>query len=147
VTTPDPRHAERVRAIKRRRLELLEEQIARQGYEADPAQITEAEDLRGQLGLLDAAAGPTVDPDVRALLRRYDQQELTLNVVSSLVQRVTAMEQTLTAAREDERQERQKRQGIQDARQYLVYRWLIAITILTTILMLLRAADILQGWL
>lgn len=97
----------KIRQAKIRRLETIEVQIATHGEaNAPPELLTEREDLRREIGIVGAVADGAIDDATRRLLRRYDQADLNLNVLTNLVQRVTQVEEWLT----NDRTERARRQ-------------------------------------
>ena len=85
---------QKIREAKLRRLEILEEQIAARGeYDADPKLTIERDDLKKALGLVDAVSNGGIDEETRKVLRRYDQADLNISVLSNLVMRVTTLEE------------------------------------------------------
>lgn len=109
----------RIRTAKLRRLEIIEEQIAMVGeIHAEPAQLTERDDLKKQLGLADAVLNSGLDDETRRLFRRYDQADLNIAVLSNIVQRVSALEEWITF----DRTSRVTRQRVLNA-------WLLLISI------------------
>ncbi len=109
---------QRVRALKLRRLEEIEIQIAAKGeYDAEPHLITERDDLKKQLGLADAVLNSGLDDETRKLFRRYDQADLNIAVLSNVVQRVTAIEEWLVFER-----------SLRPMRQRILNIWLLLIS-------------------
>jgi len=97
----------KIRQAKIRRLEHIEIQIASAGDMHAPVELlNEREDLRREVGIVGAVADGNIDDSTRRLLRRYDQADLNLNVMTNLVQRVTRIEEW-TAADHGERSRRQ----------------------------------------
>jgi|KBSSwiStaDraftv2_1062776.scaffolds.fasta_scaffold140908_3 hypothetical protein len=97
----------KIRQAKIRRLEHIEIQIASAGDMHAPVELlNEREDLRREVGIVGAVADGAIDDSTRRLLRRYDQADLNLNVMTNLVQRVTRIEEW-TAADHGERSRRQ----------------------------------------
>jgi hypothetical protein len=110
----------KIRTAKLRRLEVIEVQIAQHGEASAPAELlTEREDLRREVGIVGAVADGAMDDSTRKLLRRYDQADLNLSVLTNLVRRVTNMEEWLSSDR-----------GERGRRQLYLNLWLGAITIL-----------------
>lgn len=110
----------KIRQAKIRRLEGIELQIATHGESSAPIElITERDDLRREVGIVGAVADGAMDDSTRKLLRRYDQADLNLNVMTNLVQRVTHMEEWLASDR-----------GERGKRQLYLNLWLGAMTIL-----------------
>lgn len=110
----------KIRQAKIRRLEHIELQIATHGEPTAPIElITERDDLRREVGIVGAVADGAIDDTTRKLLRRYDQADLNLNVMTNLVQRVTRIEEWTSADR-----------GDRARRQLYLNLWLGAMTIL-----------------
>lgn len=110
----------KIREAKIRRLEAIELQVAMHGEANAPAELlNERDDLRSATGIIGAVADGAIDDGTRKLLRRYDQADLNINVLTNLVKRVTTIEEWLTA----DRSERGKRQ-------LALNLWLGAMTIL-----------------
>lgn len=86
---------EAIRAAKLRRLEELELRQATMGRATDPADTTEIEDLRAQLGILDSGSNAHIDYETRRAIRSVDQHDFNLNVLASLVQRLTRVEEVM----------------------------------------------------
>jgi hypothetical protein len=119
---------QKIREAKLRRLEILEEQIAARGeYDADPKLTIERDDLKKALGLVDAVSNGGIDEETRKVLRRYDQVDLNISVLSNLVMRVTALEEWIGF----DRTTRGKRQKVLDL-------WLGALTVLLLALVIAR---------
>lgn len=110
----------KIRQVKIRRLEQIEIQVATHGEPNAPAELlTERDDLRREVGIVGAVADGAIDDSTRKLLRRYDQADLNLNVLTNLVQRVTRVEEWLTLDRSE-----------RGRRQLYLNLWLGAMTIL-----------------
>jgi hypothetical protein len=110
----------KIRQAKIRRLEHIEISIATAGDTHAPVELlTERDDLRREIGIVGAVADGNIDDATRKLLRRYDQGDLNLNVLTNLVQRVTHIEEWLSS----DRPERARRQ-------LYLNLWLGAMTIL-----------------
>lgn len=110
----------KIRQAKIRRLEGIEIQIAQHGESHAPIELlTERDDLRREVGIVGAVADGAIDDSTRRLLRRYDQADLNINVMTNLVQRVTHMEEWLSSER-----------GERARRQLYLNLWLGAMTIL-----------------
>lgn len=119
---------QKIRVAKTRRLEILEEQIAVKGeYNAEPEMLTERDDLKKALGLVDAVSNGGIDEETRKVLRRYDQADLNISVLSNLVMRVTALEEWIGF----DRTTRGQRQRVLDY-------WLGALTVLLLALVIAR---------
>lgn len=110
----------KIREAKIRRLEAIELQIAIHGEpNAPPELLNERDDLKSSTGIIGAVADGSVDDSTRKLLRRYDQADLNINVLTNLVQRVTRIEDWLTSDRTE-----------RGRRQLYLNLWLGAMTIL-----------------
>lgn len=87
---------EKIQEAKLSRLEILEIQIATVGEtHAEPSQITERNQLKNQLGLVNVFADSPIndDPEMRQWIRQRDQKDLNAIVWSGLVTRVTNLEE------------------------------------------------------
>lgn len=110
----------KIRQAKIRRLEGIELQIAQHGETNAPIELlNERDDLRQSIGIVGAVADGAIDDSTRKLLRRYDQADLNLNVMTNLVQRVTRMEEWFGVDRSE-----------RGRRQLYLNLWLGAMTIL-----------------
>lgn len=91
---------QRIREMKLRRLEILEEQIAAVGEPyAKPQELIERDDLKKFLGFSSAVVEGGLSEEDRKLFRRYDQVDLNISVLSGLVQRVTSLEEWIAVDR------------------------------------------------
>lgn len=116
---------QRIQTAKIRRLEIMEEQIATVGeIHAEPSLITERDDLKKQLGLVSAVVDGSVDDETRRLLRRYDQADLNIAVLSNVVQRVSALEEWIGFDR-----------GSRESRQRVLNLWLGLISAVVLIIL------------
>lgn len=110
---------QRIREMKLRRLEILEEQIAAKGeYDSPPQMLTERDDLKKQLGLADAVLNSGLDDETRKIFRRYDQADLNIAVLSNVVQRVTSLEEWIAVDR-----------AMRGPRQRVLNAWLLLISV------------------
>lgn len=89
---------ERIRAAKLRRLEELEVQIAVHGeIDSPPHLLTQRDQLRTELGLLDPIGKPPIDAATRRTVRKYYQDDLDflMDQLAKFGQRLTSLEETV----------------------------------------------------
>lgn len=101
MATPEDRaHAQRLKYDYERRLRVLESRKARQGDNVDPAVITEIEDLRLNVAMLEPLLEPEPAPEVAAVVRRHlaDDYLFVFRQVVKVSERLTKVEQAQHAA-------------------------------------------------
>lgn len=92
---------EAVRLARVRRLEILEQQIAFAGRNAEPEDIIERDDLMAKLGLLESAQHSKPDSAMRAIVRDHyrDDLDFLIDQLGKFGLRLTRLEQGATEDR------------------------------------------------
>lgn len=92
---PRRRLSAKVRALKMRRLEALEEQAASYGPNAPPEITTEIEDLRSELELVDTLDRNAFDRPMQELLGQYDPRDQIIAFFRTQSTKIRQLEQGL----------------------------------------------------
>lgn len=122
-----------VRRNKERRLDELEQQAAIIGVSTPPHVLTEIDDLRAELELVDVLQ-QQIDPKIREAAKGIDYSDLLLNFLASHARRLTSIEAWQTSRDEKiekdeaERVQRRNQLDIKDRRIYLALGALILAT-------------------
>jgi hypothetical protein len=93
TTSPQDReHAERIRQTLLRRLRELEVQAATYGPSTPPHILIDIDDVKSKLSAVEPLAQNVTDPQILALLRRYDQLDLLTGFLTDQGKRLRVVE-------------------------------------------------------